>query len=197
MRKANKLDLNQVLLNYDEDLAYHKNVKTKGLSILKKMGFKLTPQPVREGRELMPRLPEKPSEMTNTEITDFQADCVTVFGYAKEMRALADAMSEAYKEEAGKVRETIYLQADGTQKDREAISKTSKKYSELNEKRMEWSFVSSLLEAKVSTLDNARQVCSRDVNFRVSEFDAYKRQKNITGRRRESFRDPDDWAGDK
>lgn len=197
-RKAHRLDLSEMLLDYDDGLAYNTNVKKKGLSILKKMGFSPAPQPLRNGKPFMPQLPENPSELDNKEVTDTQAAFVISLSYAKEMRALADAMSEAYEEEGKRVRDTIFLRATGTQKEKESKARTNPKYVELNEKRQEWGFVAKMLSAKHEGYDAARGVCSRDVNFRISEFDAYKRQQNVSGMRRNaSFRDPDDWGGDK
>jgi hypothetical protein len=197
-RKAQRLDMSVALVDYDEDEGYHKNVVPKAAARLKKMGVSLTPQPMRNNKPLMPELPTSISNLTNTEITDLQAAFVALFGFAEEQRALASARAESYKEEADKVRKMTFLQVNGTQAVREAKSKTSSKFIHFNEKRMEWALVEKLLNARCQTLELARAVCSRDVNFRVTEFDAYKRQQNVAGRRHKdpSFRDPDDWGGD-
>lgn len=197
-RKAQRVDLSTALVDYNEEDGYHKTVVTQASAQLKKMGIKLTPQPMHEGKPLMPELPTSLSDLTNTEITDLQAAFVAMFGYAEEQRAIASARSEAYKEEADRVRKMTFLQVNGTQAVREAKSKTTKRFIYLNEKRMKWALVEKLLNARCQTLETARAVCSRDVNFRVTEFDAYKRQQNVAGRRRRDphFRDPDDWAGD-
>lgn len=197
-RKAQRLDLDTVLTDYDEKEGYHKTVIDRGNTRLKKMGLRPSPQPTENGKALSSSIPTSIEGYTNTELTDLQLVFTAFYSYAADQRVIAHVRAEAYKEEADKVRKKTYLQATGTHAARDAKSKTSQTYIRMKEKHLEWDYIERFLDSKCETFDRVRGVGSRDVNFRVAEFDAYKRNQNVTGRRRKdpSFRDPDDWGGD-
>jgi hypothetical protein len=178
-RRASSPNLSEMVLDCEDRAELYKVVKKKGLKTLQNMGFALTPQPLNDGEPIFPQLPEKVSEISNKEVTDLQSTFVTVYSYAKEVRTLAETMAKTYKERADLIRNTIFLKANGNVQERKAKSETNMEYVRFNSKAIEWSFVEKMLAAKCDSLEKARAVCSRDVEFRTTEADQYKRDQNI------------------
>lgn len=191
-RKAPPIDLSKTLAGLDdEDLTRYdaESIRKKVISRVQKMGLQMQPQPLRDGKPLLPIIDAgKVSGISNRDLTDKRGEYVAVFAYAAEMRVLADAMAEAYEEQAEFVKSKVFLVAQGNIEERKAAAKTNSRYVKLKEKHLEWKATAALLGAKCGSLEGASAVLSRDVEFRRDERAQTVRNHNIEQQRRRVFR---------
>lgn len=178
-RRAAKLNLEEEIIGIDEDLHEYADVREKVLARLHKMGFEPAPMPTRNGKPLLPEMPDNPASLSNKEITNKRGEIVAIFSYAIEIMSLARITAEAYSEQAKHVRSVAYRNAKGTAEERKAKAQSNIEFKRLNGKRLEWMGIADFLEARCDTLDKCDKILSRDVEFRVREFDQYRRDGNV------------------
>lgn len=191
-RKAPPIDLSKTLVGLDdEDLTKYDadSIRKKVIARVQKMGLTMQPQPMRDGQPLIPIIDAgKISGISNMDLTNKRGEYVAVFAYAAEMRVLADAMAEAYEEQAEFVKNKVFLVAQGNIEERKAVARTNPRYVTLKEKLLEWKATAALLAAKCGSLEGASAVLSRDVEFRKEERAQTVRNHNIEQQRRRVFR---------
>lgn len=187
-RKAARLDLSEEVLTLDEDLKEYSGVREKVLRRAQKMGIEPAPMPRRNGRSMLPEMPENPASIPNHEVTNKRGEIITIYSYAVEMRAIADLTAEALEEEVKTIHAALFLKAKGTVEERKAKVLTNEQYRQAKSKQLEWKGLSSLLRARCDTLDKADKLLSRDVEFRKLESEKYRRDSNVNRMKRKMDR---------
>lgn len=176
------------LREFVEDLATDDNVEKSVIDRVEyrihKLGLGPAEPLMRGGEQYNPKLPSKGvSRLTDEEVTDLQAEFVTMMTYAGEQALIQDTMAAVYEVEAKRMKAKIRLKVDGTAGEREDKATVHPKVQALEDKSMVAKYAYKRLKEYREGFDKGRAVCSRDVVRRQGDFDADRRDNSIRGKR--------------
>jgi len=152
---------------------------------VRKIGFTAAEPLKRKGQHYIPKLPSKGvSRLTDAEVTDLQAQFVTMTTYAGEQALIQDTMAAVYSVEAKRMKARVRLKATGTASEREDKATIHPKVVELEDKAMVAKFSGKRIQERREGFEKSRGVCSRDVERRKLDKEQDRRDNAIRGTKR-------------
>lgn len=181
------LDLREFVEDLAKDDDLEKSVIDRVEYRVHKLGIGPAEPLIRNGKQHNPKLPSKGvTNLTDEQVTDLQADFVTMMTYAGEQAGIQDTMATVYGVEAKRMKARVRLKATGTSQEKEDKATIHPKVMALEDKALVAQQTYKRLKEYREGYEKARGVCSRDVVRRQGDFDADRRDNSIRSKRRRS-----------